>query len=272
MAKWTEEEIQYLKENYADTDIKILAKKLSRSKGAIYVKSTYLGLNRSDAKPKWTEEEVQYLLANYAETDNETLVKNLNRKIGTIRAKAHHLNLRKNKKNNLETGMKFGRLTILKEVKPISYNWSSKDGKTCTYKHRVFLCECDCGNKKEIRASELLNGGTKSCGCLRSEKGRESGKKLSASDGFKKYNEKALVDGTKLDQLNKIKNKNNTSGHKGVSWNKRNKKWITYITFQGKRIHLGYFDKKEDAIKARLKAEEEFFVPILEKHKDVFEQ
>ena len=98
MAKWTEEEIQYLKENYADTDIKILAKKLSRSKGAIYVKSTYLGLNRSDAKPKWTEEEVQYLLANYAETDNETLVKNLNRKIGTIRAKAHHLNLRKNKK------------------------------------------------------------------------------------------------------------------------------------------------------------------------------
>ena len=222
--------------------------------------------------PKWTDEEVQYLKENYVDTDKETLVKNLNRKIGTIRSKARQLNLRKYEKIQLEPGTKFGRLTILKEVKRIFYNWSSKDGKTCTYKHRVFLCECDCGNKKEIRASELLNGGTKSCGCLRSEKGRERAKKLSASDGFKKYNEKALVDGTKLDQLNKIKNKNNTSGHKGVSWNKRNKKWITYITFQRKRIHLGYFDKKEDAIKARLKAEEEYFSPVLEKYKDVFEK
>lgn len=266
MAKWTEEEIQYLKDNYADTDNEILAKQLNRSKAAIYIKSNYLGLNKEDTAQKWTEEEVQYLKENYAETDNETLVKNLNRKIGTIRSKAYRFNLRKKEKIQLETGMKFGRLTILKEVKPVDDHWLSKDGKTYISKHEVFLCVCDCGNEKEIRASSLLSGATQSCGCLRNEKSSENGKKVSASNGLKEYNEKVLVESTKLDQLNKKVGINNTSGHKGVCWDKRREKWKAYITFRGERIYLGYFDKKQDAIKARLKAEEEYFVPILEKY------
>lgn len=47
--------------------------------------------------------------------------------------------------------------------------------------------------------------------------------------------------------------KNNTSGIKGVSYNKRDKKWIARITINGKVIHIGSFLNKEDAIKARLK-------------------
>lgn len=31
-----------------------------------------------------------------------------------------------------------------------------------------------------------------------------------------------------------------------------------------KRIHLGYFEKKEDAVKARIRAEEAYFAPVLE--------
>ena len=54
MAKWTEEEVQYLKDNYADVDNETLAKKLNRSKGAINVKSTYLGL----LKNKKTKNEI----------------------------------------------------------------------------------------------------------------------------------------------------------------------------------------------------------------------
>lgn len=38
---------------------------------------------------------------------------------------------------------------------------------------------------------------------------------------------------------------NNTSGCKGVSWNKRNKKWQSYVSIKTKRKHLGYFEDLE---------------------------
>lgn len=47
----------------------------------------------------------------------------------------------------------------------------------------------------------------------------------------------------------------NTSGHKGVCWHKRIKKWQSRITFEDEEIHLGYFKNIEDAIKARKQAE-----------------
>lgn len=37
------------------------------------------------------------------------------------------------------------------------------------------------------------------------------------------------------------KNFNKTSIYKGVSWHKKNKIWVCYIRFQGKRIHIGCF-------------------------------
>lgn len=39
----------------------------------------------------------------------------------------------------------------------------------------------------------------------------------------------------------------NTSGFKGVNWNKNSKKWIARIQINGKRISLGYFNSKEKA-------------------------
>lgn len=47
----------------------------------------------------------------------------------------------------------------------------------------------------------------------------------------------------------------NTSGHKGVSWENRRKKWIAKITLNYKSIHLGTFDNIDDAIFARKQAE-----------------
>lgn len=49
---------------------------------------------------------------------------------------------------------------------------------------------------------------------------------------------------------NQRKSKNNTSGFKGVSWDKEKKKWAAYINFQRKKIHLGYFEDKIDASKS----------------------
>lgn len=52
---------------------------------------------------------------------------------------------------------------------------------------------------------------------------------------------------------------NNTSGHKGVHYNKREKSWVAYITCNCKKIHLGYFQDKLSAIDAREQAELKYF-------------
>jgi hypothetical protein len=48
-------------------------------------------------------------------------------------------------------------------------------------------------------------------------------------------------------QHNQQNPSNNTSGYKGVSWYKHVAKWRAQINFNGKRIHLGYFDNKIEA-------------------------
>ena len=55
-------------------------------------------------------------------------------------------------------------------------------------------------------------------------------------------------------------NKNNTSGHRGVTWDKVNKKWTAQITVNYKTRKIGRFIKLEDAVAAR----EAAFSAILE--------
>lgn len=50
--------------------------------------------------------------------------------------------------------------------------------------------------------------------------------------------------------------KNNTSGYKGVSFDKRYRKYEAYIWKQNKKKNLGYFDSPEDAHAAYVKASE----------------
>jgi hypothetical protein len=44
---------------------------------------------------------------------------------------------------------------------------------------------------------------------------------------------------------------NNTSGARGVSWNKRLGKWHARVNFQRQLHHVGYFDSFEEAVAAR---------------------
>ena len=221
--------------------------------------------------PKWTDEEIQYLKDNYADMDNETLAKKLNRSKGAINVKSTYLGLLKNKKIKNEIGMKFGRLTVLNEVEPEIYIYNKSD-KTEKLNRRRYLCLCDCGNKKVIQRSSLISGGTTSCGCLKKELSQKWAKTLVNREEYKVGMERNFKEKTSLSALQAKKSVTNTSGHKGVSWSKQHKKWETYITFQGKRKHLGLYADKQDAIKARLKAEEKYFVPVLEKYKDVSEK
>jgi len=51
----------------------------------------------------------------------------------------------------------------------------------------------------------------------------------------------------------------NTSGHKGITWNKKTENWMAYIRLNYKFINLGYYTNIDDAIKAREKAEDKYF-------------
>jgi len=50
--------------------------------------------------------------------------------------------------------------------------------------------------------------------------------------------------------MNRRKQKNTLSIYKGVTFHKRNNKWMAQIRINGKIIHLGYFDVETEAAKA----------------------
>jgi hypothetical protein len=52
---------------------------------------------------------------------------------------------------------------------------------------------------------------------------------------------------------------NNTSGHMGIRFLHQKNKWQARISNNGVDKHLGYFETKEEAIEARLKAVEKYF-------------
>lgn len=51
-------------------------------------------------------------------------------------------------------------------------------------------------------------------------------------------------------KMNSYRADKNTSGKKGVSWNKQMDKWMAYISVDGKNYHLGYYNDIEDAATA----------------------
>jgi hypothetical protein len=51
----------------------------------------------------------------------------------------------------------FGLLTVVKEVE------SASNG------DRMIFCACSCGGNRIVRLKHLINGGVKSCGCLKTE-------------------------------------------------------------------------------------------------------
>lgn len=68
-------------------------------------------------------------------------------------------------------GMRFGRLVALEHI---------------GFKHRMALwrCQCDCGKVKNVPASPLVDGRTRSCGCLRVEAARDRWRKQRGGDQY----------------------------------------------------------------------------------------
>jgi hypothetical protein len=63
------------------------------------------------------------------------------------------------------TNQRFGRLTVLSLAR------RTKDGRI------RWRCRCDCGGEATAGTTDLKSGNTKSCGCWRTETGRQLGKK-----------------------------------------------------------------------------------------------
>lgn len=60
------------------------------------------------------------------------------------------------------TGQRFGRLVVIEFIKP-------------TDKSRTYcVCLCNCGNSVEVKSTSLVQGHTKSCGCLHKEVAAEN--------------------------------------------------------------------------------------------------
>ena len=106
----------------------------------------------------------------------------------------------------------------------------------------LWLCKCNCGNTVTVPATLLLQGKTRSCGCLKRE----------TIHAVNQY-----VGGTNLRQTLKDDPKSTraVSGYVGVT--PKRGKWQAYITYQGVRHSLGCYDNLPDAVKARARAKEQ---------------
>lgn len=148
-------------------------------------------------------------------------------------------------KNNIDlTGEMFGSVKVLEKV--------SGKGSMAIWK-----CKCmACGKIFEVVQNSLTSGATKSCGCMHRKQ---------SSEKCKDY--LGIIDGTSVSQIKSKKIfSSNTTGARGVSYNKHIGKYVVYIGFKGKLQHLGCYAKLKDAISARKIAEENIYGSFLDSY------
>lgn len=145
------------------------------------------------------------------------------------------------------SGQIFGRLKALKPTDKRASNGAV-----------IWECLCTCGNITCASEKDLKSGGVRSCGCLGIENSRENGRK--AGEHIK---EEYCIAGTNVNNLTAKMHRNNTSGIKGVFWDKNRERWCAQIRFQGHNYNLGRYEKIEDAASARKEAEEKKFGDFL---------
>lgn len=122
----------------------------------------------------------------------------------------------------------------------------------------IWECECPCGKMFEVTTDKFES--VQSCGCA-----QDSARKYQAETILKEYTEIATEDKTNVLAINsKTTFKNNTSGIRGVTWDKSRSKWLAQITFKGRNYNLGRYDTIEEAAKIRKIAEQKMFGEFLD--------
>ena len=130
-------------------------------------------------------------------------------------------------------GRKFGRLTVTEPT-------DRRDTKGSVF----WRCQCVCGQVCEVSADGLLNGNYRSCGCLQKELQQELPNRLHR------------IDHTCVEWLEKRKHRrDNSSGFRGV-YPQGNGRYRVIIGFKRRRFFVGSYENFEQAVQARLDAEE----------------
>lgn len=141
------------------------------------------------------------------------------------------------------SGQRFGKLTVLEPAENIG-------------SRTAWRCRCDCGRETVVTTLRLRDGRRTSCGCDKPHFGKSLAAAGRASLTY--------VDGTCVEMIRaNTRRSNNSSGTPGVDWRASKGRWRAAICFKGQRHYLGSYVKREDAIKARKRAEEKLFEPFL---------
>jgi len=126
------------------------------------------------------------------------------------------------------TGERFGRLVITRFIR-VDKNWNY-----------IWECKCDCGNIINVRYNNLLNGSTKSCGCLKRERTIERSIKHGLSGGQGNYTRLYRI---WLNMRRRCNNRRDQDypyyGGRGI---KVCKEWDNYAAFHDWAMKNGYAD------------------------------
>ena len=149
------------------------------------------------------------------------------------------------KQNDL-TGKHIGKLIVLGR--------SDKYASRGKRRVRLWECRCDCGNITYKATDTLTSSAENSCA--------ECAQKRNAACA---RNNAGFVDGTQLCKIRDMKpTAANTSGCRGVTYDRKTGLWEAKIKFRVKSNRLGYFKRFGDAVAARKKAENTVFGEFLD--------
>lgn len=173
-------------------------------------------------------------------------------------------------KNAKRSGKLTGRINGKKNKKYNSYNLSGEYGIGYTFKNEEFYFDLEDYDKiKEYCWYIDKNGYVISCTAEedilmhRLIMGLKKGDQQEVDHIYHKTNDnrktQLRIVCSSENNMNKGLQSNNTSGYKGISYNKQYGKWEAEIGAYNHKIKLGYFENKDEAIKARKQAEEKYF-------------
>jgi len=143
-------------------------------------------------------------------------------------------------------GRVFGRLTVLGRSEK-----RSPRGKRTT---PLWECRCECGTITYKATDTLKNPDLSMCKTCADKRHAKAARDCAG-----------YVAGTQISKIQDMKpNAANTSGCRGVYYDRRTNRYRARLTFQGKIMSFGSYERFEDAVKARQRAEEEIFGKFLE--------
>lgn len=147
------------------------------------------------------------------------------------------------------TGQRFGKLTVLGR----SERTATRGKRTV----KLWECQCDCGTIT-YKATDTLKNESMSCCARCAELHAVSQARKSA--GF--------IGGTQTTKLKDMSPTTaNSSGCRGVYFDKKSNRWRARLGFKGKMMSFGSYERFEDAVAARKKAEQEYFATFLEENR-----